>query len=147
MVQPPRRPGVISPTQKTVILPFATNRALTVPGTGTSYDTFELDDELGGARHFGPALESITGHTFTHVRTTNARWKVVFWWSYDGNTWSTPVDLFTEISALGQVIHTPYTLATTFAIHMRYGLGVRSSTGSGPESVNVSGALAFVFRT
>jgi hypothetical protein len=138
----------VTPPQKTLIVPFATCRPFSVPGTGTAFDYFELDEELGGVRLLGPMFESITAHTYTHIRTTNGRWKVVFWWSYDGNTWNNPQeDVCPEISTLGQAIHNPYTTTSKFGIHMRYGIGVRSSTGSGPESVNVSGTLVFVFRT
>jgi len=149
MIVRPTLRGFSPPSQKTLVIPFATCLALSTSGGsgGTSYEFIELDKELAGTRHFGPWLESITAHTFTHIRTANARWKVVFYWSYDGLTWSASNDLFAEIGTLGQDIQTPYTNTDNFGLHMRYAIGVRAFTGTASESVNVSGSLALTFQT
>jgi len=131
--------------QKVLVVPFAENLTLTTSGGGTSYEFFELG-HLDHLRFLGPRLLSITAHVKTSARTANARWKVVFYWSVDGDSWSASNDLFTEIAAVGQTIQTPFTDTTKFDLHMRYAIGARASTGTASESVTVGGALALEFR-
>jgi hypothetical protein len=148
-MNPPR--GVPIPAaamQKVMVVPFADGLALSTSGGGTTWEYVELDDALGHLRSVGPFLETITAHTKTAIRTTNARWKLVFWWSVDGNTWTGPIDLFGELAAVGQAIQTAYTppSPSTLGLQLRFGIGIRAAAGTASESVNVSGSLVLVFK-
>jgi hypothetical protein len=131
--------------RKVVVIRLVDNVRLSSPGGGTTWTYIPIDNPQIGS--WGPTLEQITPYVNTTARTTNNEWKVVFYWSYDGSSWSGPYDLMSAISADGMTIHTPYSTVANFGIKMRFALGVRASTGTSSESVTVSADLAFQFRS
>lgn len=94
----------------------------------------------------GPRLAAITPHTFLDQFSSNFRWKIIFYWSVDGITWSGAVDLFSWSGTGGGVIQTPFIDATKLGLHMRYALACSPSTGTNREWGTVSAVLAFDFK-
>lgn len=137
-------PGPVG--RKVVVVRIAENLRISSPGGGTTWTYIPVDVPAGVAE-WGPNLEQITAHCKTQARTTSNDWKVVFYWSHDGASWSGPLDLFAAISADGDTIQTPYATASNFGLKMRYAIAVRANAGTSSESATVSCALAFTFLT
>lgn len=133
------------PNAKVVLIPVATNMpAPSSLTTGWIYSILDLQD----VEDWGPFLEEITAHTNTQGATTYHEWKIVFFTSYDGKEWSSPIDLFTAIAAgSGAAVQTPYTTTSNFARKIRFALASRSSSAGAVQSAVVSCSLAFVFRS
>lgn len=129
--------------QKIRLHVFVYKYLLFVKGTTWSYIDLELPDLEG----LGPFIESITPHTLTEGRTTNMEWKIVFYWSIDGRTWSGPVDLFSAVTTDGNAIQTDYTTKTALGIKMRYALAGRSSSADTEEKATITALGAFSYQT
>ncbi len=134
-----------APSNKIKVVGLVQKLMLQTNGVDGSTITTELDTpNLTG---LGPYVAGITAHSLLEQYSTNFKWKVVFFWSFNGITWSSPVDLFAFSTTGGQVIHTAYTDATKLGLHMRYGLACAPSSGTNREWGTVSVALAFEFRS
>ena len=106
------------------------------------------DVAIPGIEDLGAYINSVTVHAQTDDPTTDFRWQVVFWWSYDGRTWSTPV---TVGSAMGSsavpTIQTPYTTATTFGLKMRWGVACWNANAGSMQRGIVSFSMVFELKS
>ncbi len=108
-----------------------------------------IDIPMGDLEDLGPYLAVMAGHTVSSSKSTNAQWKVVFWWSVDGKVWNpgTPADLFAAITTEGQAIQTAFADPTKFGIHLRFAYGIRAGAGSGVETVTAGGYIVADLKT
>jgi len=120
---------------------------LMIQTNGVDGSTIVTELETPSLTHLGPHTASITAHTQLEQFSTNLKWKVVFFWSFDGITWSAPVDLFAFSTTGGAVIHPAYTDATKLGLHMRYGIACAPNSGTNREWGTVSVVLAYENRS
>ncbi len=120
---------------------------LLIQTNGLDGATIITELETPALTGMGPYTASITPHTMLEQFSTNLKWKVVFFWSFDGITWSSPVDLFTFSTTGGPVIHSAYADATKLGLHMRYGIACAPNSGTNREWGTVSVVRAYENRT
>lgn len=133
-----------TPGQKVVLLAALTKEQ--VQTDTTTSDSYIDLSSLDAAREWGIHLSSVTCFTLTENATANFRWKLGFFWSIDGRKWSaTPIDLFSFISANGDVIQTAVT--SGFAPLMRYVLIVKNASGAALERGVLTCGVAFEFKS
>ncbi len=120
---------------------------LLIQTNGVDGSTIVTELETPSLANLGPYVASITAHTQLEQFSANLKWKVVFFWSFDGITWSAPVDLFAFSTTGGAVIQTAYTDAAKLGLHMRYGIACAPNSGTNREWGTVSVVLAFEYRT
>lgn len=137
-----------SPTGKVIVVPLVHKYLVATDGQSQVWNY--IDVPLPEVEDFGPFIMGITAHTRSENMTANVSWKVVFWWSVDGKSWSSPVDLFSAITYSASPvdsIKTEYTTVNTFGLTMKFGLAVQNTTGTASERAVVTCALAFKFLT
>jgi hypothetical protein len=105
-----------------------------------------IDLEVPQASDWGPHLTEMIAHTMSENHTTGLEWKVVYYWSVDNLTWSTPVDLTGTITAAGSLIHSAITAKNTFGLKMRFALAVKNTSPGNVLTATVTCANAFDFR-
>lgn len=138
-----------SPTGKVAVVPMCFKQQLVTDGQFTtwSYVEFQIDE----IEDWGPFLMGITAHTRSESMTQYVRWKVVFWTSVDGRNWSSPIDMFTEVTVSANntdAVKTEYTTAQSFGLKMKFGLAVlNTASNTSIERAVVTVALAFKFLT
>ncbi|MCK6531096.1 hypothetical protein L6R50_27225 [Myxococcota bacterium] len=128
-----------APNGKSVLIPLLSNFTAATDGTGTaSYS----DIEIGDAEGLFAFAESVTAHTLTRGASAQHDWKIVFYYSFDGKSWSSPIDLFPWISAgTGYAIQTANTTTSNFGLRVRFALAVRNSAGTVVNTAIVSCVL------
>jgi len=138
-----------SPTGKVIVLPVCHKHQLISDGQYTNWSYLEVP--LPEAEEWGPFIMSITAHTRSESMTANVRWKIVFWWSVDGQNWSSPVDLFSQITYSASPVDTiqaEYNTVANFGLKMKFGLAVlNTASNTTIERAVVTAALAFKFFT
>lgn len=130
---------------KVQVVPFVFKQFFQTNGVDAASIITEIP--LTKVAGWGPHLFGITAHSYLDQFSTNFRWKIVFYWSFDGINWSSAIDLFAWNSTGSGVIHAAYIDATKLGLHMRYAVVCSPATGTNREWGTVSVALAFDFKS
>jgi hypothetical protein len=117
-----------------VLVQVAKNLLLqTAGGSGQGVNTYILD--LGAWADRFWMLAGVRAMTVGANRTTNASWKLVYWWQLHDGTWIGPLDLTNAIVTDTSTIHGEVVDQTTFAPRTRVGIQMSASAGAAVESV------------
>lgn len=133
------------PSQKIAVVPLVQDYVLIANGTG--YADIELD--VPDFLNWGPYIEAVTIHqkTANFAAAGAYNWNVGLSSSFDGKTWSSPVDLLsTGILGAGSTVGAEYTTATSFGQYLKMVLRVKT-TPAAADRATVSAVAVFRFRT
>ena len=131
--------------RKVVVLPLV--QGMTVQSNRTTSESYLLV-ELAGTETWGPMLDSIAALTVAKNSTANVWWEAVVSWTNDGVNVNTPFTGLcgSGITADGQAIQTAVTSGFGGRI-LKFGIGVKNSTGTALESAVVWVWLVFTFKS